>query len=454
MATIKRDDVKQKWEEAEFPLVCETCLGDNAYVRMTKETHGKKCKICDNPFTVFAWQAGTKGRLKKVEICRTCAQAKNVCQVCIYDLQYGLPVKVRDKVLKEAGSSGAIMAMPQSQANRAWYSAQQERLLAQGENMVGDANALAHAQLSSIARMEPRYERNLPKLCSFFARGECNRGADCPFRHEMPRDRNDPLSKQNTKDRFHGQNDPAAAKLWARLKAKEAEEQKKSTNSEGNDDGFEQAKATLYLRFQGDAPYPLLTEEEIRNHFYAFGEIHSMRIQHDKGQAFVEFTQPEAAELAIVSMNRKTLLDRTILVAWARTPKRGNILAPSRQISNQSSVLQGPQGSLNAVVTIPPPPGGVSKSPLPNGMKPITPPPPGGVSKSPLPNGMKPITPPPEVAAIAAARRAGHISSANSGGGVIRGIGASLAKKIVGTSQPYYPSADPGRLGSRANNPS
>jgi len=47
MTSIKKDASKQKWEETEFPLVCETCLGDNPYVRMTKETHGKKCKICE-----------------------------------------------------------------------------------------------------------------------------------------------------------------------------------------------------------------------------------------------------------------------------------------------------------------------------------------------------------------------------------------------------------------------
>ena len=179
MASIKRDDVKQKWEgDTEFPLVCETCLGDNPYIRMTKEAFGKKCQICDTPFTVFAWQAGTKGRLKRVEICRDCAQAKNVCQVCIYDLQYGLPVKVRDKILRESGSASAVIAPPQSQANRAWYKAQQERALAQG-NAANTPNALAHAKLSEMANMEPRYERNLPKLCSFFAKGECDRGANC-----------------------------------------------------------------------------------------------------------------------------------------------------------------------------------------------------------------------------------------------------------------------------------
>ena len=31
VTSIKRDDHKQKWEETEFPLVCETCLGDNPY---------------------------------------------------------------------------------------------------------------------------------------------------------------------------------------------------------------------------------------------------------------------------------------------------------------------------------------------------------------------------------------------------------------------------------------
>jgi len=28
-------------------------------------------------------------RFKKTEICQTCAKLKNVCQTCIFDLQYG-----------------------------------------------------------------------------------------------------------------------------------------------------------------------------------------------------------------------------------------------------------------------------------------------------------------------------------------------------------------------------
>jgi pre-mRNA-splicing factor RBM22/SLT11 len=420
MASVKRDDVKQKWEETEFPLVCETCLGDNPYVRMTKQEHGKKCKICETPFTVFAWQAGTKGRLKKVEICRSCAQAKNVCQVCIYDLQYGLPVKVRDKILREAGKSGgsAALAVPQSMANRSWFTAQQERALAQGQDLVGTADPVAHAQLASIARMEPRYERNLPKLCSFFARGECDRGANCPFRHEMPRDRNDPLSKQNTKDRFYGSNDPVAGKLFARMKRKEEEEGKVQEGEEG----YDKARATVYLRLQGDEPYQNLTEEDVRDQFYSFGEIVSVRVMPEKAHAFVEYTQPEAAELAIATMNRKLMHGRSMYVAWARTPKRGSA------------------------------PDDVGKETAPTVVRRVAPP---GASsnKAKLPAGLTAVRPPPEVAAIAAAQRKSGTSSLSSvprpGGGVVRA--STAAKREARSDKPYYPSADASRLGSRTS---
>jgi hypothetical protein len=85
---------RQNWEDSDFPILCQTCLGDNPYLRMTKEKYGKECKICTRPFTVFRWCPGAKMRFKKTEVCQTCAKLKNVCQTCLLDLEYGLPVQV------------------------------------------------------------------------------------------------------------------------------------------------------------------------------------------------------------------------------------------------------------------------------------------------------------------------------------------------------------------------
>jgi pre-mRNA-splicing factor RBM22/SLT11 len=103
----------------------------------------------------------------------------------------------------------------------------------------GRVSSAGREMLKQLARTEPYYKRNRPHLCSFFAKGECNRGSDCPyrcvlvlfslslsfmrancplpvvimFRHEMPV--KNELSKQNIQDRFFGNNDPVARKILA-----------------------------------------------------------------------------------------------------------------------------------------------------------------------------------------------------------------------------------------------
>lgn len=53
-----------------------------------------------------------------------------------------------------------------------------------------------------LQRTTPYYKRNRAHVCSFYVRGECTRGAECPYRHEMPI--TGELSQQNIKDRYYG----------------------------------------------------------------------------------------------------------------------------------------------------------------------------------------------------------------------------------------------------------
>ena len=102
--------------------------------------------------------------------------------------------------------------------------------------------------IQKLARTTPYYKRNRAHICSFFVKGECKRGTECPYRHEMPETGD--LSVQNIKDRYHGQNDPVANKLL-----KKAETFAKLTPPEDTD------ISTLYI---GGLDPLKITEEDLR----------------------------------------------------------------------------------------------------------------------------------------------------------------------------------------------
>ena len=45
------------------------------------------------------------------------------------------------------------------------------------------ANRAGREMLKGLARTDPFYKRNRPHICSFYVKGECNRGDECPFRY-------------------------------------------------------------------------------------------------------------------------------------------------------------------------------------------------------------------------------------------------------------------------------
>jgi len=331
-------------------------LGENPFVRMTKEPYGKACKICERPFTVYRWKPGRDARYKKTELCGTCAKMKNVCATCVLDLNYGLPVQVRDSALAEHEK----INVPKSETMLNWQNEQFDKQVALGQQP-SYGKLQSSQMLKSLQRKTPYYKRNRAHICSFFVRGECTRGASCPFRHEMPTE--GPLAKQNIKDRYYGTNDPVAEKML------------RNYNNRGSRDSsgrrfqgkprapHDTTITTLYVGGIDDR----FTENDLKEKFEKYGSLAHVSLIVDRGIAFVKFLRRLDAEKAVDALWDNCIVYGTRLrIQWKR-PK------PESASKPPGMSMQAPPGM--AAYCLPCAPPGM---PAPPGMGalPSMPPPP------------------------------------------------------------------------------
>ncbi|XP_075511190.1 zinc finger CCCH domain-containing protein 40-like [Primulina tabacum] len=316
---LLRDAEADGWERTDFPIVCESCLGDNPYVRMTKADYDKECKICSRPFTVFRWRPGRDARYKKTEICQTCCKLKNVCQVCLLDLEYGLPVQVRDTAL----SIDSNDAIPKSDVNREYFAEEHDRKARAGIDYESSHGKVRPSDtILKLQRTTPYYKRNRAHVCSFFIRGQCTRGPECPYRHEMPE--TGELSQQNIKDRYYGINDPVALKLLG-----------KAGEMPSLEPPEDESIRTLYVGGL-DAR---ITEQDLRDHFYAHGEIESVKMVLQRACAFVTYTTREGTERAAEELANKLVIKGLRLkLLWGKPQAPKPESEGSDQASQQAAV--------------------------------------------------------------------------------------------------------------------
>ncbi len=322
---------KQSWEESDCPILCETCFGENPYVRMMKNPAAKECKICARPFTNFRWKAGPKGRYKNTEVCQTCAKIKNVCQTCLLDLDYHLPVEVRDKFLGDRK-----VVLPTQEANK--------NFLMEQVNKNIESLALPYDQLAnnpvleelSRNRAKLKNKKNLPHICSFFVKGECKRGDECPYRHELPTEIGG-LADQNTVDRYHGRSDPVAGKILGNIYENQRVKPPADTSI-----------STLFIK---DLPKEL-TEEDVNDIFSKYGEVDHVRFLPGGKCALVSFAERATCESAIQKLYGKLVIKgQSVQVMWARPeksqekveePQDPSLLVPDIQSMFQASVSKNP----------------------------------------------------------------------------------------------------------------
>lgn len=187
-------------------------------------------------------------RFRRTEICGTCAKLKHVCQSCILDLDYHLPVQIRDGVL------GVKESVPKNEVNREYFIAANAERLNRGDAFLLDydrsVDPAAKAILKNIAEKrvaewgDKKLNKNLAPPCSFYAKGACNRGEACPYRHVLVAERYSSL--QSYRDRYYGENDPEAERLLGQNPNLAAIVP--ATNSEHDPAASAQLKTTLFAQ--------------------------------------------------------------------------------------------------------------------------------------------------------------------------------------------------------------
>jgi pre-mRNA-splicing factor RBM22/SLT11 len=177
--------------------------------------------------------------------------------------------------------------------------------------------------IQKLARNAPYYKRNRAHVCSFFVKGECKRGAECPYRHEMPE--TGELSVQNMKDRYYGVNDPVAKKMLGR-----ADQWAKLTPPEDKD------ITTLYI---GNLDAQRVSEEDLKGTFYSYGELRSIKVVPHQNCAFITYTTRTAAEAAAEALFNKCFVNGVFLrISWGKPASA----QPSYATDNQDTYFSLP----------------------------------------------------------------------------------------------------------------
>jgi len=441
---------------SDMPFVCETCLGPNPYVRMIKMQFGsKECKISSRPFQAFRWRAGPGGRHKETIVSYEVARQKNVCQACLVDMAYGLPVAVRDSLLGSAGQGGALDSqMSRPNADYFWQEKNRdfERASEGGLAIGGSSGGMNPSQqllqlsraLNSRGSKAGVSFRNLPKMCSFWLKGACTRvlSGTCPFRpccgifkfpelasdypdecqlligqltadgpgeimksldsnlRQLLMDSQKGSKDQAIRDRYYGVKDNLANKYLARAS---------SMQLEAPDD---QTVTALWI----GGLTPAILKEDLHDKFYSFGELRNINVVTSQKCAFVEFTGRSAAERAASELHKNLNIKGVRLqLSWARPAKKADGQSGGRALTaggESNSTPAGGGGGNSAAM--PPPPGMQPGQSLP-------PPPPGLIppAKRQKTQGTVPPPPPPG------------------------------PPPAMGRNKPSYPSMNPERLGSR-----
>lgn len=169
-----------------FPLVYQKLLGNETHFQMTKSRLSRECAICERQFSIFFWRRN--GIPFKTSICQICAKIANVCQVSLLDLDTGIPIIVRNKLLQAQKED-------YQSSTRRWYNNRLlDRKIIEGENWIEDSipeqmrqiDPAIIARIQQLVEKDPYLSFQKPAICQGFLENNCIYGDACYYAHELP----------------------------------------------------------------------------------------------------------------------------------------------------------------------------------------------------------------------------------------------------------------------------
>ena len=184
----------------------------------------------------------------KTLICQICAKIANVCQVSILDLDIGIPVIVRNKLLHQNQED-------HKSSTARWYGNRMlDRKIESGEDWYDDSIhqqvlKLDHSvveRVQQMVRKDPYLSFKKAPVCKKFLSDECTYGESCYFSHELPGpgECSPSWEKYGVRGRYLGTNDPNGTAIIEKLllidqsffqQYKENHEDKKTIDYDEND---------------------------------------------------------------------------------------------------------------------------------------------------------------------------------------------------------------------------
>ena len=196
--------------DPQFPLVWKGVLPKEGHFQMQKSRLSRECPICERPYTVFYWRLN--GIPFRTCICQICAKSKNVCQVSLLDLDTGIPVVVRNKLLHQISTDF------KSKTARWYHNRYLDRQINSGEQWFSSSiseqmkmiDPAIIIRIQQLVQADPYLSFRKAAVCQKWLVNECVYGESCFYAHELPKPGEHSLNmeKFGVRGRYLGTVDP------------------------------------------------------------------------------------------------------------------------------------------------------------------------------------------------------------------------------------------------------